>query len=542
MAEKTVADELAERHKVISVAEFFEKNRHLLGFDSGVKAMLTCVKEAVDNSLDAVEEYSHELKKKKKKPVVPDILVRIDEEEEDVYRIIVQDNGPGIIPKIIPRVFGKMLYGSKFHRLKQGRGQQGIGISAAVLYSQLTTGKPVKIISRTDPNKRPWIVELIIDTRSNEPKVIRKEEYARFNNGTGTRVELIIEGTYYDTGSKSVREYLKRTSIVNPHSRLVFIDPDGNKSVFKRVTKTNPRSPQEIKPHPWGMELGILTRMLEKTDRRTILSFLTNDFTRVGSTSAKSMLEMSKIDPRRKPDTLTLEESKDLLKSMNKVDLQRPPVDCLSPVGDVAIEKSLKMEYNPEFIAAVTRAPNVYRGYPFQVEAALAYGGDIPKKSVDVIRIANKVPLLYEKGACAVTKAVKEVDWGRYGLKESSGGLPDEPLIILVHICSVWVPFTSESKSAVATYPVIVKDMKLGLQECGRKLKTYVRKKNRIKRKAKRVNTFVKYSPEMINALSSILSKDVKKVEKIVEKTINNRYGDAIKKAKKVKEREKQGK
>ena len=119
----TKAQEMAKKHRDISVAEFFEKNRHLLGFDNARKALLTCVKEAVDNSLDACEEAG----------ILPEIQVELIDMGNNRFRVIVEDNGPGIIRAQIPKVFAKLLYGSKFHRLKQSRGQQGIGISASVM-------------------------------------------------------------------------------------------------------------------------------------------------------------------------------------------------------------------------------------------------------------------------------------------------------------------------------------------------------------------------------------------------------------------------
>ena len=140
---RATAQSMASKQRDISVSEFFAKNRHLLGFDNPRKALLTTIKEAVDNSLDACEEAG----------ILPEIWVHIEQTSTDRYKIGVQDNGPGIVKKQIPLIFGKLLYGSKFHRLRQSRGQQGIGISAAGMYGVQTTGKPVKIISRISAKK-----------------------------------------------------------------------------------------------------------------------------------------------------------------------------------------------------------------------------------------------------------------------------------------------------------------------------------------------------------------------------------------------------
>ncbi|MDD3888227.1 MAG: DNA topoisomerase VI subunit B [Patescibacteria group bacterium] len=531
MVQTTVADDLANKHKSISIAEFFEKNRHLLGFDSKIKAMLTCVKEAVDNSLDACEENASELKLKKKEFELPDILVRVDLLQGETYKLIVEDNGPGIQAAIIPRVFAKLLYGSKFGRLKQGRGQQGIGISAAIMYGQLTTGKPARIISRIAKDRPAQLVELLIDIKNNDAKVIKNEEYAKFSKDTGTRVEVTLEGLYRGTGDKSIFEYLRRTSISNPHAKITFIDPEGKMTVFKRATETLPIETKEIKPHPWGLELGVLTRMIEETKKNSIQSFLTEELSKVGALNAKQILEKAKIDPKRRPDTIKTEEAVELIKELQKADLQRPPTDCLSPVGGGAIEKSLKSEYHPEYIVATTRPPNVYRGYPFQIEAALAYGGDIPENGSQVLRVANKVPLLYESGACSITISVSEMDWKRYGIPKNSGSsVPNAPIIIFVHMCSVWVPFTSESKAAIANYPIIIKEIKLALQECARQLGVFIKRKMKIKRDAQRVNTFIKYGEVLAGALAVLARKDEKEMKKMMNDVLEKKYGDVLKK------------
>src|SRR3990167_1161558 len=223
MAE-TLAHELAKRQKEISVAEFFTKNRHLLGFDSKRKALLMTVKEAVDNSLDACEESND----------LPEIQVEIIELGEFKYRVAIEDNGPGIIKDQIPNIFAKLLYGSKFHTLKQNRGQQGIGISAAVLYSQLTTGKTAKITSKISPKLPASYYELNIDTQKNEPK-ITKEEVVEWKKERGTRVEIDLEAEYMK-GRQSVDEYLKQTAVINPHVTIIYTNPKSEQIIYARAT------------------------------------------------------------------------------------------------------------------------------------------------------------------------------------------------------------------------------------------------------------------------------------------------------------------
>ncbi|MGZ8393883.1 MAG: DNA topoisomerase VI subunit B, partial [Nitrospira sp.] len=185
---------MGTRQREISVSEFFTKNRHLLGFDNPRKALLTCVKEAVDNSLDACEEAG----------ILPDVTVKLETvvngtpiapSQATRFRVTVTDNGPGIVRAQVPRIFAKLLYGSKFHRMRMSRGQQGIGISAAGMYGQLTTGKPVKVISRTGPRATAHYFEVQIDTKKNEP-LVHENKQIEWTQPQGTEVAIEVEGRY----------------------------------------------------------------------------------------------------------------------------------------------------------------------------------------------------------------------------------------------------------------------------------------------------------------------------------------------------------
>ncbi len=497
-----IAYELAKRQKEISVAEFFTKNRHLLGFDNKRKALLMAVKEAVDNSLDACEEAR----------VLPEISIEIIEMSEFKYKVIIEDNGPGIVKKQIPNIFAKLLYGSKFHTLKQARGQQGIGISAAVLYSQLTTGRAVKITSRVSKKEPAFYYELNIDTQNNKP-VIAKEETVQWAKEHGTKIEIDLEAEYVK-GSQSVDEYLKQTAVINPHVTIIYTNPKSEQVIYARATDKLPYESKEIKPHPYGVELGMLMDKLRWTESRTLQSFLTSEFSRVGPGTAKEICEHAAVMPNTKPRVVSRDMAEKLLQGIQKTKIISPPTDCLSPIGEELLEKGLRKEIRAEFYAATSRQPSVYRGNPFIIEAAVAFGGEIPKEEkVNILRFANRVPLLYQEGACAMTKSIMETNWKPYGLQQSGDSIPFGPVVVVVHMASVWVPFTSESKEAIAHYPEIIKDIKLALQECGRLLGTYVRKKSRISDQIERANMFEKYIPEIADSLS-VLAKEKK--EKIL--------------------------
>lgn len=496
-----VAEELAKQQKEVSISEFFLKNRHLLGFDNPKKALLTTIKEAVDNSLDACGENR----------VLPDIIVTVENKSENKYKVVIEDNGPGITKEQMPKVFGKLLYGSKFHRLRQSRGIQGIGISAAVMYAQLTTGKPAKILSKIGKGKPAHYIELHLNTKTNSPEIIRNEE-REWEKDHGTIVEVELEADY-QKGQRSVDEFLKYTAIANPHAHIIYNSPDLQKTEFLRATNELPKDPKEIKPHPYGVELGILISMLRDTKANTLSSFLQTEFSRVSPGVSKEIIEKAKLYDKAKPERIAREEAESLLKAIKETKIIAPPTDCLVPIGKDSIVKGLKKEVEAEFYTSITRPPAVYRGFPFQIEAGIAYGGALPTEDLArVIRFANRVPLQYQQSACAVTKAAIETAWKNYGISQSRGALPSGPLIIMVHIASVWVPFTSESKEAVASYPEIMHEIKLALQECGRELASYVRKVKKTAHEAQRKKIFELYIIEVADSLHDLVKCDKKKV------------------------------
>ena len=516
---RLTATDLAARQREISVSEFFTKNRHLLGFDSPAKALLTTVKEAVDNALDACEEAG----------ILPDLVIVISEISETRYKVVVQDNGPGIVKAQIPRIFGQLLYGSKFHTLRQARGQQGIGISAAGMYGQLTTGKPIRIASHTGSKKPGHEYEIQIDTKRNQPVIVSERELdgnqpepdkekravqRAFDHGT--RVELEIEATY-KKGRHSVDGYIEQTAMANPHASVTYVAPDGERHEYARVAQELPKAPLEIKPHPHGVELGILLKMLHETKARNIVSFLHGEFSRVSAPVAEEIAKAAGLAVSMSPQKAAREQAESLYKAIQAAKLMAPQSNVLSPIGEELLLEGLKKQITADFYAATSRSPAVYRGNPFLVEAALAYGGgSLPgDELITMIRFANRVPLLYQQSACAITKSVIQTTWKTYGIQQSRGALPTAPMVVMVHIASVWVPFTSESKEAVASYPEIMKEIKLAIQDVGRKLGLYIRRGLREADAEKKRSYIEKYIPHIGIALQEILGIDDKRKEKV---------------------------
>jgi len=523
-------NELYKKFKRISVAEFFERNRHLLGFDSPRKALLIAVKEYVDNSLDACEEYK----------ILPDIKVEIDKLEEDVYEVTVEDNGPGIPYESVPEIFGSFLFGSKFHRFISTRGKQGIGASAVTLYSQLTTKEPVEIITKMKNKEKGIRYKVKIDVKTNTPLIVEKEEID-MKKESGTIIKAKIIGQYIK-GKQSVDEYIKLTALINPHTNIIYKNPDGEKFIYKRIINEIPEL-KEVKPHPYGIELGYFDRLIKETDKKTLLNFLTKTFSSVGQNTAVEILKKAKIDPNTDPKNLNDDQIIKLYNALQNARLRAIPSKYIVTLGSDIILKSMENILKPEYMAAIRRKPGLYRGIPFIVEVGIAYGGEITE--FQYYRFANRVPLLYKPGEDAITHALKEISWKHYGF-EIEGEFPKDPMAILVHVASVWLPFTSESKEAIAPYDEIIREIELGIKNALRELSIYIKKKKALEIIGDKYKNLYGYGLEIIDSLSSILDIEKQNVEKIIKERIKkelvNDIYEILKSVKEVKNYLKEGK
>ena len=512
----SIAHELAKKQKEISVSEFFEKNKHILGFDSLTRALITAVKESVDNSLDACEDAG----------VLPEVSVQVEKLDNNEYRIVVEDNGPGIVKKQVPNVFGRLLYGSRFHTRAQRRGQQGIGVSAVVMYGQITTGKPARIRSKISDEDVAYECELILDTKKNRPQTVKDDFVIWEGKEHGTRLEVNLKGKYVG-GKQSIYEYLKGVAIVNPHAKITFTPPDGGNVVFERSTESMPPPTREVKPHPEGVELGELLNMAKYTEATKMTSFLNTEFSRISLRVAREILDAAEVPQEQKPSRLNLDQAAKIIDAVKKVKIMSPETDCLSPIGENLIRKSLKNvlgEVKASFYAPpVTREPKVFGGNPFIVEVGIVYGGQLNKEdAVQIYRFANRVPLMYQQGACATTQAIEAVDWRRYGLEQRGGkGIPFGPAIILVHVASTKIPFTSESKEAIANVPEIREEIELALKACARRLKTHLNKAERKSKTRVKFEIVQEIIPMIAQKSAKIVGKPVPDIAGTITKIMN---------------------
>jgi len=510
-----IAQKLASNQKQVAISEFFEKNKHFLGFDSLSRSLITAVKEAVDNALDACEEAR----------ILPEINVEIKkvDSKKDIIELRVEDNGPGIPQKSIEKVFGQLLFGSRFHAIRQSRGQQGIGITGVVMYSQLTTGKPTYVRSKIATESTAAVVNIGLDTRKNKAvKSNQGRELWELKDGSmkvhGLEVTTQLKAKY-QKGRQSVWQYLRMTSIVNPHAEINFIDPEGETHHWPRVTEKLPTKVESIKPHPHGIELGQLQRMLtESTDSRLSI-FLRMNFSGVSNRAAKELCAAAELDVGVKPKNIKPDGIRALLEAFQgermfsgkPVKLLNPPTNCLSPIEEMLIKKGLSKTIDSRYIATMTRAPNVTQGNPYQIEVGLIFGGDMPAdKPVEVLRFANRVPLMYQQGGCLLTKAIESVDWRQYGLDQPGAkGVPKGPAAILVHLASTNVQFTSEAKEALAENEEVIEEARKAMLEIGRGLRKHLEKKKKMAKTQEKFELINDILPAIAAKSAEILNRPI---------------------------------
>lgn len=499
--ENVTAQDLAKEFREHSVAEFFKKNKQMLGLSGKTKALTTIIHEYVTNSLDACENAN----------ILPDIEVQIKELADEHYEVTSTDNGPGLTQQTVGKAFGQLLAGTKFHRLMQMRGQQGIGAAGCTMLSQMTTGKEVKII--TGNAKEVFSCDVSIDTKYNQPKVSNVQPLTKKFKGTAVKAQF--KEMKYVNNEQGPLEYLRRTAIGNPHAKITFTDPAGQTIVFERTAKKIPEKPEEVQPHPKGVTVDELLNMAKSTPSRKTNSFLKTELDRMGDTALKEIQEKVSFDLNKDPHQLSWQEIEELIKAFKGVNFIAPRTDVLRPIGEEQVDKSLRSIVEPEFLSVVTRKPSVREGgFPFQVETAVAYGGKAGRRvgeemRMEIMRFANRVPLLFDTGGCGITEAIKTVDWKRYGIKDAETA----PVTVFVNLISVHIPYTGAGKQAVSNDEDIVEEIRLALMDAGRRTARYIIGKEREKLKQEKKRIYMKYAVEVAIALGELIEKEPKPIE-----------------------------
>jgi DNA topoisomerase-6 subunit B len=496
----------------ISAADFFYRNRDIAGFTNPSRAIFAAVRELVENSLDAAESLK----------IPPDVYVRLSYEgeaspETQIYRLRVEDNGIGIPPRHIPSAFGQVLFGSKY-KLKQQRGTFGLGGKMAILYGQITTHQPAYITSSTEMSKI-YMYKLMIDIQRNRPLILDRKVLINKEQWRGTIVEFSLEGDYFRAMPKLL-DYFKQTAMVNPYANLTFVDPKGRLYRFTRITKDMPVPPRETKPHPYGVDVELLQRLIQITPYKNMLEFLKNHFHRVGEITAQKFLEFSSLSPSKNPKKLTHEEIVRLMHMLKKYkDFLPPDASCLSPLGEDLLKAGILKELKPEFVVVHQRKPATYAGHPFIVEAGLAYGGEIPKRGNFIVyRFANRIPLLYDEASDVSVRVITAMNWRRYRVN------PDMPIAILVHICSTKVPYKTVGKEFIADRPEVRREIANGLREVARQIQHFMSKREHVDRERKRLGVFSKYLPKIAQFSTQLAGRqNLPDIEKLL--TSVKKYG-----------------
>lgn len=497
------ADDFFEEHvRESSVAEYFRKNLHMLGYSGAIKSLTTVVHELVANALDACEEGK----------IQPEIRVSINQLGNKHYLLTIEDNGIGIPKKFIPKVMGSMLSGTKFNRMAQNRGQQGIGASGAFMFSQMTSGKPITVSSSTGQMATTAVME--IDIKNNRPNILDERDEPA--NWRGTKITAEYKDVMFSTGNQGPLEYMKRTAVANPHAKIVFVDPEGGRLVFDRTSSKIPPRPQSMLPHPLGVGADDIKVMAHRTQARRLGSFLQAEFCRISSQKVKEIEQVSGVDMNINPRQLTHTDAEKLVKAFKEVKFIAPPTEGLVPIGEKQLEDSMKERFKPEFLAAISRTPSVYRGgIPFQIEAGIAFGGQSGRTmengtKAEIIRFANRAPLLFDEGGCSITKAIRDIDWKRYEIPD----FDNAPITVVVSLISPWVPYTSAGKQAITDDEDIIKELRLAVMECGRKLQIHLGAVRRADLARKRESIFLRYVGEISDALSKLTTVSKDMVEK----------------------------
>jgi DNA topoisomerase-6 subunit B len=513
------ASELFDEFQQLSPSEFFRKNKQMLGFSGKIRSLTMVFHELITNSFDAAEEAG----------ILPEVRIDLQKLEKEHYLLKHTDNGPGIPEDFIMQVYCSMFAGSKFRNI-QSRGQQGLGCSGCVLLSQMTTGEPAKVSSAYIENGKLKGIKMTfkMDVKNNKGLLMKKEEFTP--TSTGVSIELQFKEVSYSKAEQGAFEYIRRTIVGNPHAKIIFRDPEGKKYTFKRAADIVPVLPKEVLPHPKGITADDLIFMAKHTDKRRFRTLLSNSLSRMTENKLKEIENITKIDLNKRPKSMKWEEAERIVNAIGEMNFLAPPTSGLIPIGNEQIEKGMKEILEPEFIQATTRKPVAYRGgVAFIIEVGLAYGGKSGRvineqRKSEIMRFANRVPLTFDQGSCAITEALKTVEWRRYGLKD----LENIPFTMFVNIISTQVPYLSTGKQSVAPEPEILHEVKRASMTVARKLQKYLRAIKAAEEKEMRSKIFEEYVPLILKEAAILAETNVPEYEELLSKVTHRALAELL--------------
>lgn len=489
-----------------STAEYFAKNLQQVGFSSPLKAVLTTLKEAVDNSLDACEQAK----------ILPTLEVEVvkvgtgSTKNTDQVRIVVEDNGPGIDADDLAKVFGEYLASSKFGRGQCSRGQQGIGISAATTWAQMTNARGVQVISKTKNMRKAVRAQVDVDIKSNIG-MIKNKETIEWDKPHGTRVEFLMDGRIQLNGDNGLLTYIEGTVLVNPHLTIKFKLHENDWATIERVSNEVPEIPAATLPHPHTFKLGEFITHSTLYGKISLSKFLKTGFSRISDQNISDLVKkgMPKSLIEKPITSLTDDDFKKVFSAIQDTELMAPSTKSVLTVGEDALSKSIQRLGEVDFFSVVTRKPTICDFKPVVVEVALARfigRSQDHDEPVQLLRFANRVPLQFDKAGCAITKAIESVNWKTYGLAQPKGSLPLGPYVFAISMVSPFVKFKNASKETIDASDELVEEIRRALMQAGQKLSRHIKKEAKEADLERKLAYIEQYGPILVEKLA-LLSK-----------------------------------
>lgn len=497
----------AKKITTSSTAEYFSKNLQQVGFSSPVKAVLTTLKEALDNSLDACEDAG----------ILPEITVRVERtgtgtlKNTDQIVIKVEDNGPGIDVEDIPKVFGEYLASSKFGRGRCSRGQQGIGISAATTWAMQTTARGAQVVTKQKGQRKAIQCVVDMDLKNNKG-IVRDKTSIEWDRPQGTSVEFSLDGRIQLNGEGGLLAYLRGTILLNPHMTLHYAISDVPATTIERVTQEVPTIPEATEPHPHTMKLGEFMSHARLFGHVKASVWLKKGFSRLGDAAQAQVCKEQKLKPEilnQYVDTMPDENFKALYAAIQNAKLPAPPTNTVMAVGEEGLALSIRRLGDVDYFAVLTRKPTIADFKPVQVEVAIARlktrSGEDNDNPVQVLRFANRVPLQFDKAACAIVKALTSVNWRSYGLRQPKDSLPVGPYIVAVSLVSPFIKFKNASKETIDASDELVEEIRRATMQAGQRLSRYLKRENKADELEQRTQHIEQFGPILIETLARIL-------------------------------------
>lgn len=531
-----------------SPAEFFAENQAIAGFDNMGKSLYTSIRELMENSLDACESIGElpnisvkvqELTKeefnklrgisgankdlelfqsKKSKNKLADSATKPSRKwatQEGYFNIQVRDNGCGMKHEKIPDLLGRVLSGTKYG-VRQTRGKFGLGAKMALIWSKKSTGVPIQITTAHRPKGGDAVPThystcvLDIDIAKNIPKVIQHEKH---NNAikqfTGTELKILIAGNF-TTYKARIVQYLRELAIVTPYAAISMeyenkSEPHRNLQIrYDRRSEQMPPPAREVKHHPSSVNNLVIQHLLERTRKTTIIEFLEKELSSVTRNVAQRICaECGWDDMDLNPKELTDRQITKLVQVLRTVQLfKAPDGSCLSPLGEYNLNLGIRKVLEPEYVATARDRPCAYEGHPFVVEAAVSLGGKDVKEGINVVRFANRIPLLFEAGADVSTRvAANKIKWSLYKIDHKR-----DKIGVFVSIVSTKIPYKGTGKEYIGDdIEEISASVKRALQSCCQQLRTHLQKRNALRDQKERKSKLTKYIPDVTRSLFGLL-------------------------------------